>query len=99
LRLDTATVDEFAALVGETFALDAGEAGILELQLTAATPGRNPGPEGTRHPFAVAFRGPVDPPLPQDTYRLEHDGLGALDLFIVPVGRDEAGTDYEAVFN
>ena len=99
MRLDTATVEEFAALVGQSFALDAGEAGALELELTAATPSQNPGPEGTRHPFALAFRGPGEPLLPQGIYRLEHEGLGALEIFIVPMGRDESGTEYEAVFN
>jgi hypothetical protein len=32
-------------------------------------------------------------------YRMEHDVLGALDLFLVPIARDEDGFQYEAVFN
>ena len=40
-----------------------------------------------REAFALHFRGPADPPLPQATYRLAHDGLGDLEIFIVPVGR------------
>jgi hypothetical protein len=36
--------------------------------------------------------------LPQRIYRLEHDELGALDLFLVPIGRDDSGVRYEAVF-
>ena len=49
--------------------------------------------------FSLFFRGPADAPLPQATYALEHDELGKLEIFIVPVGRDEQGTDYEAAFN
>ena len=58
MRLDTATVEEFAPLVGDQFSLDAGEDGALELELAAAVPSRNPGPEGTRHPFTLRFRRP-----------------------------------------
>jgi hypothetical protein len=31
--------------------------------------------------------------------RLEHPSFGAADVFFVPVGRDERGTAYEAVFS
>ena len=99
MKLDTATVEDFAPLVGETFSLDAGEAGSFELALTAAVPASNPGPEGTRHPFTLEFLGPAEPILPQHSYRLEHAVLGELEIFIVPVGRGQAGTAYEAVFN
>ncbi len=99
MRLDTATVEEFAPLVGESFRLDAGEAGALELRLTGAIPARNPGPEGARHPFTLEFLGPREPILPQSIYRIDHDRLGTLEIFIVPVGSDESGTAYEAVFS
>jgi hypothetical protein len=32
-------------------------------------------------------------------FPLKHDAIGELDLFLVPVGQDETGTFYEAVFN
>jgi hypothetical protein len=99
LNLDTVTVEDFAPAVGESFSLDAGQAGQLELELRAAVPASHPGPEGTRHPFTLEFRGPAEPMLPQSIYRLETDTLGELEFFIVPVGRDDAGTAYEAVFN
>jgi len=55
-----------------------------------------------RASFSVVFHGPLAPILPQGIYRLEHDGLGALDLFIVPLGPDQpsepAAMRYEAVF-
>jgi hypothetical protein len=51
-------------------------------------------------PFALLFAGPEQPLLEQRTYRLEHPVLGALDIFLVPVGPDAAGAlCYEAVFN
>ena len=30
---------------------------------------------------------------------MTHDSIGEFELFLVPVGRDDSGTFYEAVFN
>lgn len=49
--------------------------------------------------FELMLQGPLDAFLPQATYRLEHEQLGALDLFIVPVRKEAAGFLYQAVFN
>ena len=51
-----------------------------------------------RVPFALVFRGPAGDVLPQGTYHVEHDALGAFDLFLVPIGADADGVRYEAVF-
>lgn len=45
--------------------------------------------------FAMLFVGPVQPLLPQGTYRFRHDVLGERFLFMVPVGQDAQGTQYE----
>ena len=101
--LERLTATSFAPAVGDTFALDGGEAGRLELELVGGSPAR-PGCAGggrlrLRAPFTLEFRGPLEPVLPQRIYALEHPSLGPLEIFIVPVGRDEAGTTYEAVFS
>jgi hypothetical protein len=44
------------------------------------------------------FRGGPSPPLPQRIYRVEHEALGALDILLVPLGPDELGQRYEAIF-
>jgi len=49
--------------------------------------------------FSLIFRAPNQPLLGQGMRRFEHEQIGAFDLFIVPVGRDDQGTRYEAVFN
>jgi hypothetical protein len=59
-----------------------------------------------RVPFSVMFHGPLQPVAPQGIYRVEHAELGALELFIVPIGPDEptapgqppTAVRYEAVF-
>ncbi len=57
------------------------------------------GRPGGRLPFSLLFRGPQDALFPQMIYRLENEAMGALDLFLVPLGPDEHGMVYEAPFN
>lgn len=69
----------------------------MALKLVEVSKGGHPGPG--REPFSLTFSGPLEPFLPQATYSFEHELLGALDIFIVPVGRDAESVQYEAVFN
>lgn len=97
---DVLTADHFRPAVGQAFTLDGSQGGDLVLELAgvrALADETAPDPD-RRAPFALDFRGPPDPVLPQAIYRLRNDGLGPLDIFIVPVGRDDGGTDYEAIF-
>lgn len=41
-----------------------------------------------RDPFALLFKGPAGVRLPQGTYRVQHDQLGEVGMFMVPVGSD-----------
>lgn len=49
--------------------------------------------------FSILFLGPAEGMLPQHTYTLQQETLGEFDLFLVPVGRQERGFEYQAVFN
>lgn len=49
--------------------------------------------------FSLLFRAPLEAPSFQSIYRLTHEGLGTMDLFLVPVKQDGSGLYYEAVFN
>ncbi|MET1110111.1 MAG: hypothetical protein ABWX67_01145 [Allosphingosinicella sp.] len=48
--------------------------------------------------FRLEWRGPAEPILIQAIYRFQR-AEQQFDMFIVPVGRDERGTLYEAIFN
>jgi hypothetical protein len=98
--LEALTVDTFAPRIGETFRIDLPD-GAIALQLVAADLLGEPAGEGgaARAPFSIVFRGPHEVLLPQRTYRLEHDDLAALEIFLVPIGPDEDGLRYEAVFS
>ena len=55
--------------------------------------------EARRASFAILFRGGSAAPLEQGIYRFEHEAVGIIEIFVVPVGRDDEGLYYEAVFN
>lgn len=98
-RAQRLTAASFEPNLGSEFRLD-GEVGPIVLRLTAVDPlGRQP--QAPRaDPFRVEFLGPADPVLPQRIYRVEHPSMGALDLFLVPLGPDRrGGILYEAIFN
>ena len=71
----------------------------LEMELIEcrklSTSARN---EAQRQPFTLVFRGPKTPVLSQRMYPIEFQELGTLEIFIVPVGPDESGMQYEAIF-
>lgn len=93
-------IETFQNLQGELFRLFAPGGGELELRLTEVTPlsAASAAPASSRTPFALYFHGPLSPWARQATYRLEHAALGANDLFLVPLGPDERGMRYEAIF-
>jgi Domain of unknown function (DUF6916) len=101
--LDSFTLTTFAGREGQSFAVHPGPPESLEWVLVSvADLGGNHAATSNaptkRRPFSLIFRGPRDPILPQQTYPIAHPELGRFDLFVVPVGRDRAGTRYEAVF-
>ncbi len=89
------TLATFEPHVGDAFTIAATPAPI-ELVLESATAvGEWP---GGRQPFSLAFRGPREPLLAQGIRRFDHATLGALEIFVVPLGRDSESTSYEAIF-
>jgi hypothetical protein len=49
--------------------------------------------------FALYFLGPGDFYLPQRVYTMQHEALGELEIFIVPVALRDQRYEYEAVFS
>ena len=95
----------FAEHLGEIFRvlLESGERLELELveiaPLASVAPGDRARPSARPDPFSIEFKGPRDKALAQGTVQVEHDEMGTFDLFLVPVGEDQEGRQYEAVFN
>jgi len=96
MGLEDLTAATFEPHVGDTFTIDAEPEAIALALAQVTTLGDRP---GGRDPFSLLFRGPAEPLLPQAIYRLEHAGLGALEIFVVPLAPDDAGARYEAIFS
>ncbi len=105
--LETFSLATFEPLVGQRFRVRLAPEAVAELELvdaydlTPTTPVQR-GPNSTAggwEAFSLMFVGPNAQRLGQGMYPFEHDQLGTFSLFIVPIGADEAGTQYEAVFN
>lgn len=98
--MDDLTIDRFLPYLHQVFTivLEGGDPYPLELvQVTEI--GAAPGP-GYRRPFSLIFRNPDKTVyLPQRTYHLEHESAGSLDLFIVPLGPDTSGMQYQAIIS
>jgi len=91
----TLTLSDFEPYVGDGFTVSAGNS-LLSLTLKEAKPLGTALRQGGA--FALHFGGPASPMLPQSIYPFRHAGLGTLDLFIVPIGREKEGVIYEAIF-
>jgi hypothetical protein len=99
MSLATLTAEDFEAHIGSEFSfrVDSGTEAPAALRLVSV---KRVGvvSDGRRQPFSLLFEEDRDIPLPQSIYPLVHDGLGDLDIFIVPLSLSGGRCTYEAVF-
>ena len=87
---------DFVPLLHERFRVDPDDRSPFEVELIEVSETGTPG--SARAQFSLTFRGGPNRPLPQRIYGLEHEQMGRLGLFLVPLGPDAVGQRYEAVF-
>jgi hypothetical protein len=97
--LDKLRSADFSPYLNQAFHLHQEGMNIVSLELVEVMEiGSATRPEA-RMPFSIQFLGPIGPQyLAQGTYCLEHEHMGALDVFIVPLGPQEGRMRYEAIF-
>jgi len=89
--------EDFAKHLNTTFRIRIDESQTVESQLAEVSE-LLLSPRQER--FSLVFRTSNDAFfLDQGQRSLEHEHMGEISLFLVPIGRDEDGTYYEAVFN
>lgn len=88
--------EEFAKHLNSKFRIRIDESQTVESELTEVSE-LLLSPKQER--FSLVFRTANDFYLGQGQRPFEHEAMGQFELFLVPIGRDEDGTDYEAVFN
>jgi hypothetical protein len=104
MDLAALTYESAKALEGTSFQIDLPDGTVVPMKLEEVlryevrqrriTRGKAP----RREPFSMYFAGPPAPILAQAIYTLRGDTVTFEKLFIVPIGRDDGATDYEAVF-
>jgi hypothetical protein len=97
--LDALTQETFARHLHSTFRVHQSAGPNVDLTLEEAVHTPHHAPEQGLESFSLMFQGPRDVALPQDTYTMEHEHLGQLGLFIVPMGLDDKGRYYQCIFN
>jgi hypothetical protein len=88
------TIDDFSRRVGKTVEVEAGGQ-RLSLLVQAAQDLPKSGRDGGS--FRLEFMGPANPMLGQGVFPFVID-REKFAIFIVPLGRDQRGVRYEAIF-
>ena len=89
--------EDFADKVGDIFAISEDGVPAMPLILQEAKP-LNPAfaAPGVRPPFSLQFLARDPRVLPQRIYRMEHQGLGEVSVFLVPSAKDAEGSLFAA---
>jgi hypothetical protein len=97
--LDILQSHDFLPYLHQTFCVHLSGGERIELELESVVELGQAFRPGSRAPFSIHFLGPPSKYyLQQQTCRLEHEHLGSLDLFIVPLGPEAGRMRYEAIF-
>ena len=96
--LEQLTLESFRPYLNQTFQIQVDSAPPLDLVLAECETINTSAAGSDRTPFRILFIGSATPVLPQRIYRLVHEQMGAADIFIVPLGPDDRGMRYEAIF-
>ncbi len=95
LKLEDLKKTTFDKHLNTKFHIHLDPSDVADVELVETTEAKVKGLEN----FSIVFRGPHDKSFQQSTYKVEHDKIGSFDLFMVPIGKDNNGIYYEAVFN
>jgi hypothetical protein len=96
---DEFTVHRFLPHVGEVFHVLMDDAQRLPLLLSEISRLAADGDSRRRRePFSLVFHAPTGTRLQQQIYRIDGPGMEPFDSFLVPIGPDEHGMRFEAVY-
>ena len=96
------TYKDFEASINQPFQIHFGADQLLTVTLTEFRLWGQPAPDekpDAYQPFTIVFQSDITQYLPQATYRIANERIGDHDIFIVPLGPNKLGVQYEAVFS
>jgi hypothetical protein len=96
---ESLTIDTFLPRVGDVFRVVVSDTHELVVKLSeiARLPGQSAGPN-PRLPFSLVFHSLPGSYIPQQIYRMENPAMDPFECFLVPIGPDEHGMRFEAVY-
>lgn len=96
---DEFTIQRFLPHVGEVFHVRVDDAQRLPLLLSEISRLAADGDSRRkREPFSLVFHAPAGVRLQQQMYRIDGAGMEPFECFLVPIGPDQHGMRFEAVY-
>ncbi|WP_147251069.1 DUF6916 family protein [Arenicella xantha] len=92
------TKQDYEQRLNESFSIELEQARLDLALIEVSSVSADTVESGQKEPFSAVFRSDNQDILEQGTYTLTHSEVGDLLLFLVPIGPDQAGMCYEAVF-
>src|SRR5215204_1451266 len=89
-------IEDFSKYLDTKFKVYRSDDEVFEAELVGVFDLRN---DDVLQTFSVEFLIPDEFGQEQRIYKIEHPELGAIELFIVPVGQNDSGLRFEAIFN
>lgn len=90
----------FSGLLHQTFLMNVPDGSTQAIELIEVRDlGERVSGDARLENYALLFRAPGKGHVPQGTYAIEHEAIGTLDVFLVPIGPDTLGMRYEVIFN
>lgn len=93
--LATIGIEDFRPHLGTPFEVQA-PGGVVVMKLSRVDPAGESGRKGGA--FSLIFSAPRGPWLEQAIYPMQHHALGAMEIFLVPIGPLADGNGYQAIF-
>ncbi|HEU4389369.1 MAG TPA: hypothetical protein VFV34_16315 [Blastocatellia bacterium] len=94
--LENLNLQVFSGVLNSSFHLRVNDSLSVEMDLVEVN---DLGSTASHEQFSLIFLSRKGVLLPQQIFALEHEKLGSLELFIVPIRKDANGVFYEAIFN
>jgi hypothetical protein len=88
--------NKFAEAIGSSFVLKEEDGRTVNLELLEVSEVKD---RSNQISFSIVFLAPESDSIGQGLYEVEHETLGPLHLFLVPVGIKDGRIELESVFN
>ena len=97
--LDQLTSESFSSHLNQNFTIILPEGMSISAELIEITVNKTAGESSRRKSFSLVFRTDGEQKFDQGIYKVRHENMPELDIFLVPIGPDSKGLCYEAIFN